>query len=153
MESMPWWGVALLGGAAVLALAAVWTDVKRREIPHWLLAALASFWLCAALAAPEALGGRPLAGLACGAVALVVGFVLHALGWLGGGDGKLLAVLAMWLGPADMGLALLATSALGLLLAVPTLVHRAGDWRRRGIPYGLAISPPAATLLVARAVS
>lgn len=143
----------MLAGASLLALAAVWTDVTRREIPHWLSVGLASLWLCAALAVPEALGGKPLAGLACGGVALAVGFVLHAFGWLGGGDGKLLAVLAMWLGPTDVGLALLATSAIGLLLAVSALARPAGDLRRRGIPYGLAIAPPAATLLVARAVS
>lgn len=150
---MQWWGVALLAGAAAFALAAVWTDARRREIPHWILGGLVSLWLGAALAAPEVLGAKPLAGLVCGAAALAGGFVLHALGWLGGGDGKLLAVLAMWLGPADVGLALLATSALGLLLAMIALGRRAGDWRRRGIPYGIAISPPAATLLVARAVS
>lgn len=149
---MQWLGMALLVWAAALAFVAVWTDARRREIPHWLLGGLACLWLCAALLAPEALDGKPLAGLACGGVALILGFVLHALGWLGGGDGKLLAVLAMWLGPADVGLALLATSALGLLLTVFTLA-RCGDWRQRGIPYGIAISPPAATLLVARAVS
>lgn len=149
---MQWWEMALLVCAAALAFAAVWTDAKRREIPHWLLGGLALLWLCAALFAPATLGGEPLAGLACGALALLLGFVLYALGWLGGGDGKLLAVLAMWLGPADVGLALLATSALGLLLATFTLVRR-GDWRQLGIPYGIAISPPAATLLVARAVS
>lgn len=145
--------MALLVCAAALAFVAVWTDVKRREIPHWLLGGLACLWLCAALFTPGALGGEPLAGLACGGLALIVGFVLYALGWLGGGDGKLLALLAMWLGPADVGLALLATGALGLLLAVCTLLRRGGDWRRRGVPFGLAISPPAATLLVARAVS
>lgn len=150
---MQWWEMALLVCAAAFAFVAVWTDVKRREIPHWLLGGLACLWLCAALFAPAALGGEPLAGLACGASALLLGFVLYALGWLGGGDGKLLAVLAMWLGPADVGLALLATSALGLLLTVCTLMRREGDWRQRGVPYGLAISPPAATLLVARAVA
>ena len=150
---MQWWDMALLVGAAAFAFVAVWTDVKRREIPHWALGSLAGLWLCAALFTPAALGGEPLGGLVCGALALLLGFVLYALGWLGGGDGKLLAVLSMWLGPADVGLALLATSALGLLLTVCTLVYRGGDWRRRGVPYGLAISPPAATLLVARAVA
>lgn len=150
---MQWGAMALLVCAAALAFVAVWTDVKRREIPHWLLGGLACLWLGAALFAPAAVGGEPLAGLVCGASALLLGFVLYALGWLGGGDGKLLAVLAMWLGPADVGLALLATSALGLLLTVCTLVYREGDWRQRGVPYGLAISPPAATLLVARAVA
>lgn len=150
---MQWWGAAMLAGASLLAFTAVWTDVKRREIPHWLVGGLVLLWLCAALVAPEALGAEPLVGLACGAVALVFGFALHALGWLGGGDGKLLAVLAMWLGPADVDLALLATSALGLLLALVAFLRRQGDWHRRGIPFGVAISPPAATLLVARAIA
>ena len=101
---MNWFGVAALFCGALLALAAVWTDLTRREIPHWIPAGLALFWLAAVLLEPRALNAAPINGLACGAGGLALGFVLHALGWLGGGDGKLLAVLALWLGPADLGL-------------------------------------------------
>ena len=135
------------------SLVAVWTDVKRREVPHWITVAIVVLWIVAAFAAPEALVGDPLMGLVCGAAALAVGFCLHALGWLGGGDGKLLAALAMWLGLADLGLALLATGLFGLLLALPALLWHSTLFRDRGIPYACAIAPPAATILAARAVA
>ncbi len=152
LPAMAWLGPAVLGLSAALALVAVWTDVKRREVPHWIVIGLALLWGVAAVWAPAALGAAPTAGLLCGAAALLFGFILHALGWLGGGDGKLLAVLAMWLGPADIGLALLATGALGLLLALPAMLRGDGEYRRRGLPLAAAIAPPAATLLAARAL-
>ena len=137
----------------LVSLVAIWTDVKRREVPHWVIGTLVALWVLAAVMAPEALNGDPIMGLACGAAVLVVGFCLHALGWLGGGDGKLLAALAMWLGPADLGLALLATGLFGLLLALAALPRRSTRFRDRGIPYACAIAPPAAAILAARAVA
>ncbi len=142
-----------LSFCVLVSLVAVWTDVKHREVPHWVVAALVVLWVFAAIMAPEALGGAPLAGIACGAAALAVGFCLHNLGWLGGGDGKLLAALAMWLGPADLGLALLATGLFGLALALPALSRRSTLFRDRGIPYACAITPPAAAILAVRAVA
>src|SRR5882724_7850677 len=62
--------------------------------------------LCLALLAVYA-GLAPFAGFTVEEVAwstaiaaglLVVSFVLFAFGWMGGGDGKLLAVTALWLG-------------------------------------------------------
>ena len=112
-----------------------------------------ALWVLAAVMAPEALNGEPMMGVVCGAAALVVGFCLHTLGWLGGGDGKLLAALAMWLGPADLGLALLATGFFGLLMALPALFRLSTLFRERGIPYACAIAPPAAAILATRAVA
>ncbi|MCY3819777.1 MAG: prepilin peptidase [Gammaproteobacteria bacterium] len=137
----------------LVSLVAVWTDVKHREVPHWIVGALVALWAVAAVVAPEALGAAPLTGLVCGATALAVGFFLHALGWLGGGDGKLLAALALWLGPADLGFALLATGLIGLVLALPALLRRPASFRDRGIPYACAIAPPAAAILAVRAVA
>lgn len=150
---MTWLGAVALLGSALLALAAVWTDLARREIPHWVPAGAALLWLAAAWLEPQALNAALLASLACGAAGLALGFLLHALGWLGGGDGKLLAVLALWLGPWDLGLALIAAGALGLLLALAALARPKGAFRQRGLPCALALSPPAATLLVARALA
>lgn len=137
----------------LVSLVAVWTDVKHREVPHWVIGTLVLLWVFAVVMAPEALDGGPLAGIACGVAMLVVAFFLHALGWLGGGDGKLLAALAMWLGPADLGLALLATGLFGLLLALPALLRHSMLFRDRGIPYACAIAPPAAAILAVRAVA
>lgn len=150
---MSWLGLTALLGSAVIALTAAWTDLARREIPHWIPLGLAALWLTAAWLEPQVLNAAPLTGLACGAGGLTLGFVLHALGWLGGGDGKLLAVLAMWLGPEDLGLALLATGFIGLLLAAAALALPKGALQRRGLPCALAIAPPAAALLAARALA
>ena len=61
---------------------------------------------------------------------LVVGFVLFACNWLGAGDVKLLAALALWAGPAGT-LGLVTWTALGGgVLAVIVL---AIDHRRRAV--------------------
>ena len=146
-------GTAALLCCVLVSLVAVWTDVKHREVPHWIVGALVLLWVLTAVLAPEALNGDPMMGVVCGAAALFLGLCLHALGWLGGGDGKLLAALAMWLGPADLGLALLATGLFGLLLALPALLRVSTLFRDRGIPYACAIAPPAAAILAVRAVS
>ena len=108
-------------------------------------------WLVGAVLAPEAINGRVLASVLCGLAGLLLGFVFHALGWLGGGDGKLLAALALWLGPADVALALVCTGVIGAMLTLLALMRWTG-WRRRGIPCAVAIVPPAAVLLVFRAI-
>ena len=149
---MSWLGVGALAGGVALAVASVWTDVRRREIPHWLVGGIVAFWAVAAVFDREALGGTLLASILCGVAMLAVGFVLHAFGWLGGGDGKLLAALALWLGPADAGWALMATGAIGLLLTLAAW-FRNRDWRLRGIPYAIAIAPPASALLAMRAMA
>ena len=146
-------GATALLCCVLLSLVAVWTDVKRREVPHWIIGTLVVLWVLTAVMAPEALNGEPMMGAVCGAATLVVGFCLHAMGWLGGGDGKLLAALAMWLGPADLGLALLATGVFGLLLALPALFRLSTLFRERGIPYACAITPPAAAILAVRAIA
>ena len=149
---MNWVGVAALAVSVALAVASIWTDVDRREVPHWIVAGIVVCWLFAAVFDRKALGGALLTSIVCGAVMLVIGFVLHALGWLGGGDGKLLAALALWLGPIDAGWALLATGAIGSLLTLLALV-RCQEWRQRGIPFAIAIAPPASALLAMRAVA
>ena len=145
-------GLAAIAAGVGFALAAVWTDITRREVPHWIIGGLLTAWLVAATLEPEAIDASPIASVACGLAVLLLGFVLHALGWLGGGDGKLLAALALWLGPADIGLALLCTGLVGGLLVLLALARRE-RWRHRELPCAVAIVPPAATLLIARAVA
>lgn len=139
--------------AAVVALAAMWTDWRRREVPDWIVGGLLCLWIVTFVFAPDALGFGAWSALLCGAVALAVGLACHAFGWLGGGDGKLLAVLALWLGPRDLPLALLGMALTGGVLVAAALVVRDGDFRRRGIPFACAMAPPAAALLLARALT
>ena len=122
-------------------------------MPDWIVGGLLCLWIVTFACAPDAFGFGVWSALLCGAAALAAGFACHALGWLGGGDGKLLAVLALWLGPRDLPLALLGIALTGGVLLAAALLVRDGDFRRRGIPFACAIAPPAATLLLARALA
>lgn len=147
----PGWGSAALGVAGTIALAAAVADWRHRIIPHWLTGLLALLWLPVALWAPAALAASPSAALLCGAFGLGLGWALYALGWLGGGDGKLLGVLALWLGPKDVGTALLGAVPLGVALTAWGLASP--SFRARGVPMAVAIGTPAALLLMGRAAS
>ena len=149
---MSWLGSTALAASVAFALAAIWTDVRRREIPHAVVGGMVVCWAVAATFEPRALNATPLAALVCGAVALALGFAFHATGLMGGGDGKLLAALALWLGPADVGPALLGTGALGLVMVTAAYLRPGSKWRRAGVPWALAIAPPAALLLAYRVV-
>lgn len=139
-----------LGGAAASAVGAALADWRRRRIPHSLVVALVFGWALVAATFPEALGGSPLAGLACCAGALGIGFALWAVGWLGGGDVKLAAVLGLWLGPADFGIAIVGGGFLLLAVAGTTLALGGGS--RRDLPVALALAPPSVALLAFRAL-
>ena len=85
---------------ALLALAAGW-DLASYTIPNLLsLVLIGVFVLFAALTAmPLASAGwHGLSGL----IGLTAGFTLFALGYIGGGDAKLFAAVALWLGFTDL---------------------------------------------------
>jgi len=138
-----------------LAIVAALTDATSFTIPNWIPAALALAFLPAALA-----GGAAWATIGlCAAVgigALVVGMGMFAAGWVGGGDAKLLAACALWLGWSGAPTFLLATGLAGGVLTLTLLALRSGwlepalagspAWIRRlatqggDIPYGVAIA-------------
>ena len=93
--------------------------------------------------------------LLCGAGILCISFTLFAFGWIGGGDAKLAAATAVWLGwghVLDYGF---ASSILGGVLTVGFIAARkwplpkdllAREWIARlynnsnGVPYGIALA-------------
>lgn len=93
--------------------------------------------------------------LATGLGVLVFAFFLFSMGWIGGGDAKLAAVTALWLGPGLVAPYLLNSAILGggLTLAIlfsrrmplPAQLYKV-DWIARlhhhktGIPYGIALA-------------
>ena len=85
--------------AAPLMAAMIWTDLRHMRIPNTLVAAVALLGLGCALAGlmPD-LAPRLIAG---GAVFLA-GLALFAMGVMGGGDVKMLAVLVPLVPPASM---------------------------------------------------
>jgi prepilin peptidase CpaA len=145
---------------AMLAAAALW-DLASFTIPNPLTLALAAMFGVFALT----LGFSPaLAGthLLTGSAGLVIGFALFALGYIGGGDAKLYAGMALWLGAHDLVIYTLVATILGGLLTLTLLALRqlplpAGlarqDWiiklhdSRSGIPYGVALAAGAFVIL------
>ena len=99
--------------------------------------------------------------VAAGAVVLAVTFALFAFGWIGGGDAKLAAVIALWLG-LDHTLEFVVTASVyGGLLTLALLSFRGAvlpafavrqPWvqrlhdKRSGVPYGLALAAAALTV-------
>jgi prepilin peptidase CpaA len=124
-----------------------------------------SLILVAGFAIVAMLGGLSGAVLvshvAAGTAVLVVAFVCFACRWIGGGDGKLAAATALWLGSGNLFEYLIDASILGGALTLLILLFRtrpvpgllAGlEWVERlhrhdaGIPYGIALA--AAALIV-----
>jgi prepilin peptidase CpaA len=124
-----------------------------------------SLVLVAGFALLAALGGMSvadiLAHVGAAACVLVVTFVLFARGWIGGGDAKLAASAALWLGFAHLAEYLLYASLLGGALTVLLIQFRAlplprmlvgREWAEclhrpgGGVPYGIALA--VAALLV-----
>jgi prepilin peptidase CpaA len=146
-----------------LLLAAALCDLTSFTIPNALSAALGALFLVFAFAVSMglvALGWHLAAGLA----GLVLGFALFALGWIGGGDAKLFAATALWLGFADLLPYAAAASLFGGVLTLSLLALRkvplpAGlsgqAWlvrlhdARSGIPYGVALAAGAFAILPA----
>lgn len=101
----------------ILMMGAGAVDVMTMRIPNRLIVALATLFVPFAVVT-----GMPfwLMGLhaGTGAVLLLVGFGLFSLGWIGGGDAKLLAAAGLWLGfPCVLPFILFSAVAGGLLAA------------------------------------
>jgi prepilin peptidase CpaA len=145
---------------AILALAAGW-DLASFTIPNFLsLALIFAFALFAVIThmALGAAGSHLLAGI----IGLVAGFTLFALGTIGGGDAKLFAAIALWLGFANLADFTIAASLFGGALALLILGLRhvplpaflaSQSWLVRlhddkaGIPYGVALAAGALFVL------
>ncbi len=117
------------------------------------------FLLLAAMTGMSAADMLAHAGAA--AAVLAVAFVCFACGWIGGGDAKLAAVTALWMGFAHLADYLVYASLLGGALTVLLIQFRTmplpqlfvgRQWAERlhrldgGVPYGVALA--AAALLV-----
>jgi prepilin peptidase CpaA len=144
----------------LLALAAGW-DLASYTIPNFIpLAVVLAFVLFGIFSRQNAAfyEAHALAAL----IALLAGFVLFALGYIGGGDAKLFAGMAAWFGLHDLIAYVLVASLFGgaLTLALlsirrfplpAALAGRAWIARlhepRAGIPYGVALAAGALAIL------
>jgi prepilin peptidase CpaA len=138
-EAITWTLLALL--AALLVAAAI-CDLKKREIPHIVVIAVAllaiPFWFASGLEL------WPDIAVQIGVAALILAVFagMWVFGWMGGGDVKLLTALALWLPWQAVIMMLVIMSLAGVVVTLATMI-----WSRLRhpqanpeIPYGVAIA-------------
>jgi prepilin peptidase CpaA len=138
---------------AMMALAASF-DLLTMTIPNRVSLALVAAFPVAALCAGMD-GAAMAAHLSAGVLMLAAGIFMFGRGWLGGGDAKLLAAAALWLGFEHLAGYLLLVALFGGLLALLVIFYRQlapplwlcrQAWALRlhdsrvGIPYGIALA-------------
>lgn len=141
-------------------LAASYTDLTSFKIPNWIsLVLLAGFVVVIPFVWPgwAGLGTHLLVGLVC----FIAGIVMFALGWMGGGDAKLLAATSIWWVWSDLLMYLVYTAVAGGALALFLILARrffpvrwlTAGWLYRllkdekRMPYGLALAAGALATL------
>ena len=138
--------------ASVLAAAAIfmgamihviYTDLTQQRIPNRIVLLLLAAFL--PLAAVSGFSFQTIAFAIGSAILIfVAGFGCFYAGWLGGGDVKLAAVCALWLGPGTVIHFVLWTAILGSIVTLSILALRrkraletGQEYRRdRFLPYG-----------------
>jgi prepilin peptidase CpaA len=147
----------LISGLAALVIGAALSDWARYVIPNQIPITVGGLFVVHAGVALLR-GGDPMTlvwALACGVAVFAGGAFLFAQKVLGGGDVKLMAVCALWAGPAHIVEFIIVTTLYGALLSaaflLPAFRQKAeiADARyvgsltaalRRRLPYGLAIA-------------
>ncbi|HYG27896.1 MAG TPA: prepilin peptidase [Caulobacteraceae bacterium] len=151
---------ALIAVFPLLVIVAALKDVTSFTIPNWTSLGLIAAFYPAALAVGAPLGVIGTCSLV-GLAALAVGMAMFALNWIGGGDAKLFAATALWMGWPDVLGFLMATALAGGALALLLLQMRS-NWLRPYLqrpawlgrlvtapdaPYGIAIAVGALAML------
>lgn len=152
-------GARLLLFPTMMAFAAS-TDLLTMTISNRVSLVLTAGFFALALASGTSVG-IVVSHIGAGFLVLLFAFVCFARGWIGGGDAKLAASTALWLGPEQLLNYLVSASILGGLLTIFIISFRtwplpralAGQsWVLRlhrpdaGVPYGIALA--AAALLI-----
>ena len=131
-------------------------DLQTLTIPNSVSVVLMGAFLVAALIAGLSWQGV-LLHLATGSTMLLVGIFMFSMGWLGGGDAKLLAAGSLWIGFDHLVPFLVYVGLSGGLLSLMILAYRQSPtgtmlapylpgWAERlhtkgsGVPYGIAIA-------------
>lgn len=141
--------LALMSVLVALLIIAAVTDLRSRIISNRLnivIALLAPlWWLACGLPLWPGIAAQILTGLVI--LGLFAG--LFALGWMGGGDVKLLGALALWFPWQAVVSLLVLMAVLGGVVTIVTVIHHRLTKRlgQPEIPYGVAISLAALWLL------
>lgn len=129
------------------------TDLQHRKIANFTIMVLLGLWMPVAFVA-----GLPwdamLTSVLATMLVFILGFGCFCMGWLGGGDVKLAAVAALWLGagitPAFLMLATIFGALIALVFAsIAYLKRRRGEPIRTELtmlPYGPGLASAAVVL-------
>ena len=148
MESMMVWV------ACGLFVASVVCDLRSRRVPNVIPLALLGLFAVYAAAGAAGPPAELWVHFLIGAVLLAIGFALYLSGRFGAGDGKLIAIAGLWIGPADLSLFLLGLGACALALSLFALLPFEKTRRLRSdLPFAVAIAPPAVAVMIPRALS
>jgi prepilin peptidase CpaA len=145
--------LTLVAFPALMAYAA-FSDLFTMTISNWIsvLLVLAFIVTAAVLGVPASTIGLHLA---CGLGVLAFTFGLFAVGWIGGGDAKLAATIAVWMGFDHLAEFGMGSALLGGVLTLTILQFRrwpmpgwaqARAWvmrlhdKQNGVPYGIALA-------------
>lgn len=145
---------ALMAAYIALVCYGAWSDARTLRIPNFVSLALLVAFIPMALVA--GIGLEAVAWhLGVGAAVLVIGFALFAFGLFGGGDAKLMAAAALWVGWDPVLFFIFAVALTGGGLSVLVVLLRKGlglwpDWLvknaeglfvpNKAVPYGVAIA-------------
>lgn len=137
-----------------VVLYGAWSDARELRIPNWVSLVLLAVFVPQALI--SGIGLEAIAWhLGAGVLILIVGFALFALGLFGGGDAKLLAACALWVGWDPLLHFIVAVTVVGGILSLAVVLLRKGlgmwpNWLvhsaeglfvpNKAVPYGIAIA-------------
>jgi prepilin peptidase CpaA len=138
----PAWAYFVLVVTSALLLRAAWTDLREYRIRNELILALAGLFVLYTVLTGH--WAELKWDVAFAALMFVVLLAFYSLGWMGGGDVKILAVAFLWTGlsgalPFAILLALFS-SAHSLAAKVGWLKSRVTDSGRRRIPFAPSVA-------------
>jgi prepilin peptidase CpaA len=146
--------LSILAFFPVLMALSASMDLLTFTIPNRLCAVLALGYLVFAVLLGVS-AADILLNISCASAILVIAFVMFNFGWIGGGDAKLAAATAAWLGWTAILNYGLAAALFGGILTLILLSARAAplpavfgrvEWLARlhnvntGVPYGIALA-------------
>ncbi|NCY24974.1 MAG: hypothetical protein EBX37_08925 [Alphaproteobacteria bacterium] len=135
-------------------LAVLWLDTTRYTIPNWLVGGVLLAYPFAVFASPLPVDWQM--AVAGAAVVLVLGYIVFTLRLMGGGDVKLIAALALWVGLKHLADFVFIVALLGGVLSIflwafrKLLPYIPGKPKKESmprilregepVPYGIAIA-------------
>ena len=128
----------VLAGFVAILIAAAANDFRRYLIPNSYVLAIAALYPVHVLSAPGTVAWIP--ALAVAAVVFAIGAAFFAMKAMGGGDAKLLTVVALWAGPQHIVAVTAVILAAAIALAVAFALRLAVAEARTPAGFSIALA-------------